>query len=908
VIDPDGSPSSSTIAEPPVADPPVAEPPVAEPAVAGPSVAATVIDLIEQQVRRTPDHRAVIDDVESWTYQQLWDRAGSVAARLAAVGVGPTYAVGLCVPRTNAALAAILGTLRSGAAYVPLDPTYPAERLRAMCSRVALSLVVGPPALTAALPADILTLDLDGLIADGRPFDGPGPGADDRAYVLFTSGSSGVPKGVEVCHANVMALLDWIRASFTADEMALVVGSTSFNFDPSLIELFGPLLCGGALRLLPNALAVADLDEPFTLLSTPPSVASELVRARRFPPTVRTLLVGGEVLPPSLATELLSTGLVTRLVNCYGPTETTVAVTAAEVRLPVEASISIGHELPGTTILLLDDDGQPVADGDIGHLWITGPQVARGYVNDPALTQTRFVQAADGVRRYRSGDLGRRRPDGSLEFQGRSDQQMKVRGFRVEPGDVERALDAQPGVVRSAVTTLGHGSDARLVAFYVAAGDPPSSAALRHGLRQVLPGYLVPARYEALEHLPLTVTGKLDRRALADLATPPDAIAATAHDRRAAHPGGMWADPEPTITHPTGADLVDPVAATVARLAAEVLNHPGPISPDDDFLDDLGGSSLAMIHLLSRLEDAFLCRLPVGRVLADTTIAGLAALVAGRTAADDDVLLVNPDGSRAPLFLLHAYLGSVLRYRRVGPALSPDQPLVGIHVHDLEGDTTSRVTIEDLADRAIERIRTFRPHGPYLLGGHSAGGLVAYEAARKLVAQGETVTRVVLIDSPARVSLPHYYWGELVLNWPELRSAPPRRWAVAGRAMVASRLSLRGRARAADGVDMAVERAGRLSNLAVRNHVTAPYGGDVVVLHTRQGVQMAMNNQTLGWDRYVSGRITSRAIPGGHTTLFDPPHLTVVANVLATVLDALDELDDPTPASSPAARPEATSA
>jgi len=285
VIQPDPAGLSSATAEPPRADQPTP---------------TTVIDLIGQQVRRTPDARAVTDDLETWTYQQLWDGSASVAARLTAVGVGPTYAVGLCLPRTNAAVAAILGTLRSGAAYVPLDPTYPAERLRTMCSRVDLSLVVGPPALTAALPTDILTLDLDALIADGRPFDGPGPRADDRAYVLFTSGSSGVPKGVEVCHANIMALVGWIRASFTVEEMALVVGSTSFNFDPSLIELFGPLVCGGALRLLPNALAVADLDDPVTLLSTPPSVASELVRAQRFPPTVRTLLVGGEVPIPGV--------------------------------------------------------------------------------------------------------------------------------------------------------------------------------------------------------------------------------------------------------------------------------------------------------------------------------------------------------------------------------------------------------------------------------------------------------------------------------------------------------------------------------------------------------------------------------------------------------------------------------
>jgi amino acid adenylation domain-containing protein len=857
--------------------------------VAAPA-ASTVVHLIESQVRATPDVRAVDDGLESWSYEQLWSRASAIASRLDQAGVGRGQAVGLCLPRTNSAVAAIVGVLMAGAAYVPLDPAYPADRLAAMCARVAMPIVLGPPALTAALPHEALTLDVEALDLAAGAFSGPGPEPGDPAYILFTSGSTGTPKGVQVSHGNVMALLWWVRQAFDPSELSLVAASTSFNFDPSVLELFAPLSTGGALRLVPDALALAAVDDPVTLVASPPSVVAELVRARRFPSTVETLLVGGEVLSPSLATELLGTGGVRRLVNCYGPTEATVMVTAHEVRLPVESPISIGREIDGTDVLLLDDEGAAVAPGVVGELWIAGPQVADGYVGDPELTGSRFATEVrhDGTarRRYRTGDLARRRPDGSLEFHGRRDQQLKVRGFRIEPGDVERALEAQPGVAQAAVTAARRDAQARLVAYFVPGPEPTDATRLREGLRAVLPAYLVPTECTAVPSLPLTTTGKLDRRALATRAEhgePPAHLEREEPTTTETGPGpGPARRPDPT--------QMDADQVTVARLAAQVLGRHGPIFADDDFFDDLGGTSLAMVHLLSLLEQAWSCRLPVGRILADTSIAGVAALAGvevGGEPSGADLLRVNPGGTRPPLFLIHAYLGSVLRYRRLGPALSPDQPLVGIHVHDLEGDTTTRVTVEDLAARAVARIRSVRPRGPYVVGGHSAGGLVAYEAARRLRREGDEVTQVLLIDTPARVSLARYYWGELVLNWPERGTGTPAHWAVAARAIVASRLSLRRPASASDGVDAAVERAGRLSNLAVRNHATSPYDGDVTVLHTLQGTRMSYGDRTLGWDRFVRGDVRCLAIPGGHNTLFDPPHLATVA---ATIAELLDEL------------------
>ena len=263
-------------------------------------------------------------------------------------------------------------------------------------------------------------------------------------------------------------LLEWVRATL-ADDLTCAAACTSFGFDPSVIELFGPLVTGGTVRLLPNALALADLDEPVTFAAMPPSVAAELVRADRFP-RLRTLVVGGEVLPPSLASTLLGSGSVRRLVNTYGPTEATVMVTAHELHLPVDGPVAIGCEIPGAHVQLLDECRDPVGPGEVGEVWLGGPQVADGYIGDPDLTSSCFVRL-DGeltdLPWYRTGDLAVRRDDGLLEFRGRVDEQVKVRGFRVEPAEVEAALCSLPMVAQAAVVAVGGDLDRRLVAYLV---------------------------------------------------------------------------------------------------------------------------------------------------------------------------------------------------------------------------------------------------------------------------------------------------------------------------------------------------------------------------------------------------------------------------------------------------------
>ena len=393
-------------------------------------------------------------------------------------------------------------------------------------------------------------------------------------------------------------------------------------------------------------------------------------------------------------------------------------------------------------------------------------------------------------------------------------------------------------------------------------------------LRGLLPSHLVPSGFVTVERLPLGPTGKIDRHALPPWPTPAPAVEGAAGTRTGSRTEGG----------PVGG-AVDVVAAIVR----DVLGTTGTIRPEDDFLDDLNGSSLAMVELLCRLEQAFECRLELGQVVADTTIAGFAALAEQRAGRADGVLTVHADGTREPLFLIHAYLGSMLHYRRLGPHLPAEQPIVGVHARDLDGD--GRVgSIDEMAARAVDLIRSVRPSGPYHLGGHSIGGLIAYEAARRLVEAGECVSSLVLIDAPSRRSIAEYYWGELVVNWPELRARRPRELGTRAGSMLSSRLSPYRQAAGPQRVDIAVAQAGRSNNLAVRAYRSRRYAGDVVVLHTRQGVQMAMGSPTLGWDRLVDGEVRTISLPGAHNSLFDPPNVVAVA---AGIVQALSPTSAP---------------
>jgi amino acid adenylation domain-containing protein len=832
----------------------------------------SALGRLTDQFHRSPDSAAVTDESGTWTYDELWSAARVAARALLVRGAGAGSTVGVCLPRSKEAVAAMLGIWQTGAVYVPLDPDYPVARIDDMCDRASIDLLVGQAALLSGLSTEVPRIDATDMVPDG-PTSGGGPQRDSEpdpdsiAYILFTSGSSGAPKAVQVPHRGLSSVLSWITSTFSPDELAVGATSTSFSFDPSFIDVLGPLVSGGRVQIIPSALALSDADRSVTVLTSTPSVVSELSRAGRVPSALRLLLVGGETFPPSLAEDLLSGTPGLRLFNCYGPTEGTVLATFHEITLPVPDPIPIGRDLPGAGVVLLDEELSPVAPGEFGEICISGPQVADGYRGDPQGTAEHFVDWIDErgapVRIYRTGDSGRRTADGSIEFGGRRDRQFKLRGFRIESGEIEVALSRHPRVAQAFVATAG--SEPQLIAYVTASAPGLDVPDLRSWLQERLPSFMVPAHFVVLDSFPTSVNGKIAEDALP-----------------------AWQPmngPRRPATADDPSDHLTVGESIVAELTRRILHFEGPIRAEDDVLDDLGASSLSLFRLLSAMEDECSCRISLGRILGDTSIAGLARLLGTETEAPSH-LSVNRNGTKVPLYLIHAYLGTALRYRRLGPYLSGDRPLIGVQVQEFGSRTRpTKTSVDQMAEEAVAQIRSLQPSGPYLLGGHSAGGLVAYEAARQLTGDGEQVPLVAVLDSPALRSPMQYFWSEAVLNWPDIASASGRQRVDQFRSLVERRRSVIRPRAGSDRVDTAITRSHRASNLAVKRYKPGPYGGAVAVLRTRQGVLMALGRNDLGWGKFTTGPVEEVVLPGLHNTIFEQPYVEVVGRQLDRLLE-----------------------
>ncbi|MCD0449342.1 non-ribosomal peptide synthetase [Actinocorallia sp. API 0066] len=569
-------------------------------------------DLLDRLGAVPSERTAVLDGDLALTFGELRTHAGRIARRLAAHGVGPERVVALHLPRGADLLLALVGTLTAGAAYLPVDPKLPAERRRHLVADSGADLVIGPPIPGVNVPC----LTPAELTAPGGPCAAYRPAPtrpDDLAYVIYTSGSTGAPKGVEITRGAAAALLAELEAVGIATTEAGRVGwNASPSFDASVQQWVR--LCRGdtvvmideETRTDPDLFAALVADTGLTDLDITPSHAEHLLdplaaRHRPGAPPL-TLLVGGEAISPALWARLaaLAEAGVLRPVNVYGPTECTVDATAAWIAAADRPHL--GAVLPGLSARLLDERLRPVGEGETGELYLAGVRVGRGYRNRPRLTGERFVAdvaAADGSRMYRTGDRCRLLPGGGLEYLGRADGQVKVRGHRVEIGEIEAALTAHPAVAEAAVALREDG----LVGYYRVA-EAVSAAELREHLAARLAPYMVPAALVAVERFPTTPNGKLDRAALP---TPvPDPVAAV--------PAGT-ADAAP----------LGPVEALIAAVWSEVLERPG-ITADDNFFK-LGGHSLLAIKLVARVRADLGLRLPVRDVYQNPRLRDLAARI-----------------------------------------------------------------------------------------------------------------------------------------------------------------------------------------------------------------------------------------------------------------------------------------
>lgn len=555
--------------------------------------------LFEDQVKRTPDAVAVVFKNQAMTYHELNRSANGLARHLRERGAGPDKIVALSIRRSLEMVIAVIAVLKAGGAYVPLDVNWPEERLNYMlensraCVGLQLDDVRGALATVSAADDNLPSIDV-------RP--------DHLAYVIYTSGSTGRPKGVAIEHRNAVNFIRWAKSVFTREDLAGVLFSTSLCFDLSIFELFAPLCCGGKVILAENALELTDLParNEVTLLNTVPSAANELVRLNIIPPSVRVVNLAGEPLISTLVDKLYATGTVEKVYDLYGPTETTTYSTFAWRQ--VDAAATIGRPIANTQIYLLDEHFQPVPPGVPGEIFIGGAGVARGYLHQPELTAAKFVSHPfskdPGARLYKTGDLARWRPDGNLEFLGRADHQVKIRGHRIEPGEIESALGIHPAVSECVVLAREDVAGEKLLAAYVVAKLDQTSIStgeLRAFLKTTLPDYMIPSAFVFLETLPLTPNGKLNREAL-----PAPKQERSGLERDFVAPG-------------------TPAEEAIASIWCEVL-HLERVGVQDNFFE-LGGHSLLMTQVISRLRAAYQIELPMRRFFESPTVAGLAAAI-----------------------------------------------------------------------------------------------------------------------------------------------------------------------------------------------------------------------------------------------------------------------------------------
>ncbi|WP_406841310.1 pyoverdine non-ribosomal peptide synthetase PvdD [Pseudomonas aeruginosa] len=723
-------------------------------------VQGTLQQRFEEQARQRPQAVALILDEQRLSYGELNARANRLAHCLIARGVGADVPVGLALERSLDMLVGLLAILKAGGAYLPLDPAAPEERLAHILDDSGVRLLLTQGHLLERLPrqAGVEVLAIDGLVLDGYAESDPLPtlSADNLAYVIYTSGSTGKPKGTLLTHRNALRLFSATEAWFGFDERDVWTLFHSYAFDFSVWEIFGALLYGGRLVIVPQWVSRSPEDfyrllcrEGVTVLNQTPSAFKQLMAVAcsadmaTQQPALRYVIFGGEALDlQSLRPWFQRFGdRQPQLVNMYGITETTVHVTyrpVSEADLEGGLVSPIGGTIPDLSWYILDRDLNPVPRGAVGELYIGRAGLARGYLRRPGLSATRFVPnpfpGGAGERLYRTGDLARFQADGNIEYIGRIDHQVKVRGFRIELGEIEAALAGLAGV-RDAVVLAHDGVGGTQLAGYVVADSAEDAERLRESLRESLkrhlPDYMVPAHLMLLERMPLTVNGKLDRQALPQ----PDASLSQQAYRA------------------PGSELEQRIAA----IWSEILGVER-VGLDDNFFE-LGGHSLLLLMLKERIGDTCQATLSISQLMTHASVAEQAACIEGQAR---ESLLVPLNGRRegSPLFMFHPSFGSVHCYKTLAMALRDRHPVKGVVCRALLGAGREVPEWDDMVAEYAEQLLQEHPEGVFNLAGWSLGGNLAMDVAARLEQRGRQVAFVGWIDAPAPVRV-EAFWNEI---------------------------------------------------------------------------------------------------------------------------------------------------
>ena len=882
--------------------------------------------LFEGQVKETPEAPAVISENRQLTYRELNQRANQLAHYLRSRGAGPEVLVGICVESSPEMVIGMLGILKAGAAYLPLDPKYPKARMTLIFEETGTPILLTQNHLTDRLPSysgQVIQIDIwnDIMRESGLNLES-GAGPDNLAYVIYTSGSTGKPRGVMVEHRSVVNYLSWTR-ELTSNVRCLPL-STSITFDASLKQVFTPLVHGKHVWILPEIV----INDPVALLGSiareeqsglncVPSlwsaVLDQLPQTKVESPGPRSLLVGGEPLSLDLVSRSFSAFPNLEIWNLYGPTEATANASAAKITSSCK-KVTLGRPISNVRLYILDKSLEPVPIGVAGELYIGGDGLARGYRKRPDVTAEKFLphpfSSERGARVYKTGDLARYLPDGSIEFVGRMDHQVKIRGFRIELGEIEAVLGGHPAVREALVmarkdTAEGKsGPDQRLLAYIVADTEAvPTVHELREFVKQKLPSYMVPSAFVFLDALPLSTNGKIDRKAL------------PAPERQTV---------DESFRHPRS-----PTEIALADIWSEVLRQ-SEVGLDENFFD-LGGHSLLAIRLMARIKNELGAELPLRILFEGPTVAQLAPKIHFKK--QESMFHQREQGKYAHLFELQAgdnrkpifcfpfrggLDGEFFNFTRVARHFGSQYSFYGILARGLDGVSKPRRSVAEMAADYLEEIRAVQPHGPYIFVGECQGGFVAYEAARQMLADGGEMGLLVLLDTQAtlpargfwrRFALPLKYRLGKSPSWKYFKSryvhhiqAIRQQSATAALGYSVAKLTRivstvpfligleqsenPGRAVSEqDRLRIKLESLRRTFNLAIRRYELEPYTGRVTLLLNEQSYSA---NRMHDWTDYIADGLEVHKLPGAHDVCV-PRHIPLVAQILKECLASLEK-------------------
>ncbi len=843
-------------------------------------------ELLSKQAQINPLKQALKFGDSEISYGDLEKQVHQVAHYLKAQGVGNGDFVAVSLPRSIELVITLIAIMECGSAYLPLDPSYPNKRLEFMLEDSEAKYMITTKTSSSALQSNTTPLLLEDIFADLSKYPhSPLPEKVDIhnvAYLLYTSGSTGTPKGVPITHKNLVNLLYSVLEKPGIKETDILISITTISFDIAMVELFAPLLKGAKLvltdeetakdtRLLLNLMKT----EGITLMQATPATWQMLLYSGWEEPLPIRVISTGEALPMVLAKSILER--VSELWNMYGPTETTIWSGMKKVSKTDEV-ITIGHPMANTQLYIVDDQNRLVAPGETGELCIAGDGVAKGYWKREDLTTEKFIKNqfetdANPVL-YRTGDLAKLLPSGDVHCLGRIDQQVKIRGHRIELGEIEQTLDSLEGVHSSVVLLNEDHLVAYLIPSHMGNQEAYQASAWKELLKEHLPTHMIPQEFIIVKDFPTTLSGKIDRKALLKLL--PNKT------------------PKLDFTEPTTQS--EKIITTIWQ---ECLG----IDKIDVFSDffELGGHSIIGVQVMARLEKETRNRLPLVALLKHPTIKKLATYMDSEFITWDSLVPIKPEGTKPPFYIVHGAHHNVLMFNDLAQYLHKDQPFYGLQSRGLDGVTEPHDSIHEMAADYIAEIIVSNPDGPYSLGGFSYGGIVAFEMARQLRAQGREVKTVAQFDTYV---FPYYYGegpimkktlsflyllGKIVfvfLNMFNGKKNFKRRTHLIKLQILGLYLSLKhGKGKQYELQYNVPLKMQTNHKIATESYTIAPQDIVIDLFRATEEVNFVHDHKFLGWKKIARKGIRKHMVPGSHVDMFDKPNVEVLATSLQRVLD-----------------------